>query len=96
MSDPYRVLGVPVTADDQAIRAAYLALIRDYPPERDRRRFERVRSAYEAISSARGRLAHALFDKTVPTPEDVLAALEADFQPRPVNERHLRRVLGAK
>lgn len=96
MSDPYRILGVPTTADDETIRAAYLALIRDCPPERDRKRFERVRTAFEAVSTARGRLAHALFDKTIPTPEDVLAAVAAAFQPRPVDERHLRRVLGAK
>lgn len=96
MTDPYRILCVPVTADDESIRAAYLAAIRDCPPERDRQRFERVRAAYEAIASVRGRLSHALFDKTVPTPEDVLAAVGADFQPRRVDERRLRRVLGAK
>lgn len=96
MTDPYRILGVPVTAGDEAIRAAYLAAIRDCPPERDRRRFERVRAAYEAISSVRGRLGHALFDKSVPSPEDVLDAISGGFQPRRVDERRLRRVLGAK
>lgn len=96
MTDPYRILGVLATADDEAIRAAYLAAIRDCPPERDRQRFERVRAAYEAIASIRGRLSHALFDKTVPTLEDVLATVDADFRPRRVDERRLRRVLGAK
>lgn len=96
MTDPYRILGVPATADDEAIRAAYLAAIRDCPPERDRQRFERVRAAYETIASVRGRLSHALFDKTVPTLEDVLDAVDAGFQPRRVDERRLRRVLGAK
>ncbi len=96
MTNPYRILGVPVTADDEAIRAAYLAAIRDCPSERDRQRFEQVRAAYEAISSVRRRLSHALFDKTVPTPEDVLDAVNAGFQPRRVDERRLRRVLGAK
>ncbi|MBI5438396.1 MAG: J domain-containing protein [Nitrosomonadales bacterium] len=93
MTDPYRILGVPVTADDEAIRAAYLAAIRNCPPERDRKRFERVRAAYEAVSSVRGRLSHALFDKSVPSPEDVLDAVVAGFQPRRVDERRLRRVL---
>lgn len=96
MSDPYRILGVPATADDDAIRAAYLAAIRDCPPERDRLRFERVRAAYEAIATVRKRLSHALFDKSVPTLEDVLDAVNADFRPRRVDERRLRRVLGAK
>lgn len=94
MSDPYRILGVPATADDESIRAAYLAAIRDCPPERDRKRFERVRAAYESIATVRGRLSHALFDKSVPTPEDVLDAVDAGFQPRRVDERRLRRVLG--
>lgn len=93
MTDPYSILGVPATADDEAIRAAYLAAIRDCPPERDRQRFERVRAAYETIASVRGRLSHALFDKTVPTLEDVLDAVDAGFQPRRVDERRLRRVL---
>lgn len=96
MTDPYRILGVPVTAGDEAIRAAYLALIRDCPPERDHRRFERVRAAYVAIASVRGRLSHALFDRTVPTPEDILGALETGWEPRRVDERRLRQVLGAK
>jgi DnaJ-class molecular chaperone len=62
MIDPYRVLGVDLTASDEAIRAAYLAAIRESPPERDRERFESVREAYEAISNQRRRLAHELFD----------------------------------
>lgn len=96
MTDPYRILGVPATAGDEAIRIAYLAAIRDCPPERDRQRFERVRAAYEAIASVRARLSHALFDKVVPSPEDVLSAVGTGFQPGRVDERRLRRVLGAK
>lgn len=96
MTDPYRIIGVPVTADDEAIRAAYLSAIRDCPPERDRQRFERVRAAYEAVDSVRGRLSYALFDKSVPSPEDVLDAVSSGFQPRRVDERRLRRVLGVK
>ena len=94
MTDPYRILDVPVTADDEAIRAAYLAAIRDCPPERDRPRFEQVRSAYEAIATLRKRLAYELFDMTPPTPMDVLGAM--DLQPSRVDEARLRRVLGAK
>ena len=96
MSNPYRLLGVPVTADDAAIRAAYLIAIRDCPPERDRHRFERIRAAYESIGSVRQRLSYALFDTTVPTAEDVLAAINSDLQPQRVSERSLRLVLGAQ
>lgn len=98
MTDPYRILGLPAstTTDDEAVRAAYLAAIRDCPPERDRLRFEAVRAAYETLATERGRLSHALFDKTPPTGEDVLNALSAGFQPRRPDERLLRRVLGVK
>ncbi len=72
MSDPYSVLGVPVEADDGAIREAYLTALKACPPERDQRRFEAVRIAYEAIRTRRDRLARELFDTTPPTVSDVL------------------------
>jgi len=106
MTDPYRMLGVPAllhettsqdAADyDEVIRQAYLAAIRACPPERDRQRFEQVRAAYEAIANARARLGHDLFDAAAPTPEDLLAALQADFQPQLPSAQRLRRVLGGK
>jgi curved DNA-binding protein CbpA len=94
MTDPYRQLGVPETADDDTIRAAYLAAIRACPPERDRLRFEQVRAAFEAISSEPRRHAHALFDTQVPTAQDVLEALSVDWRPSHPSEATLLRVLG--
>lgn len=96
MTDPYRVLGVPPTAHDEAIRAAYLAAVRAHPPERDRQRFEQVRAAYEAIASPQARLAHELFDTGAPGAAEILDAAGADFQPRHPDLQRLRRVLGAK
>jgi DnaJ-class molecular chaperone len=94
MTDPYRHLGVPETADDDTIRAAYLAAIRACPPERDRLRFEQVRAAFEAISSEPRRDAHALFDTQLPTVQDVLQALSAHWRPGQPSEATLLRVLG--
>lgn len=96
MTDPYRLLGVPETADDDTIRAAYLAAIRACPPERDRLRFEQVRAAFEAISSEPRRHAHALFDTQTPTVQDVLEALNADWRPGHPSEAALLRVLGRR
>ena len=96
MIDPYRLLGVPDTADDAAIRAAYLAAIRACPPERDRQRFEQVRAAYESIAIERDRLAHALFDTTAPTVQEVLQIVTADWRPGRLDEPRLRRLLGGK
>ena len=96
MTDPFRLLGVPETANDEAIRAAYLAAIRACPPERDRQRFELLRAAYESIATERDRLAHALFDTTAPTVEDVIDILSADWRPARPDEQRLRRLLGRK
>jgi DnaJ-class molecular chaperone len=96
MTDPYRLLGVPDTADDEAIRSAYLAAIRTCPPERDRQRFEQVRAAYESIATERDRLAHALFDTSAPTVQEVIEILSADFQPSRPDEQRLCRLLGGK
>ena len=96
MTDPYRLLGVPETAADDTIRAAYLAAIRACPPERDRLRFELVRAAFEAISSEPRRHAHALFDTQVPTVQDVLESLSADWRPGHPSEATLLRVLGRR
>ncbi len=84
MSDPYVILGVAPDADDTAIQAAYLAAVKACPPERDARRFEAVRRAYEAIRTRRDRLAFELFDTTPPTPMEILdraAPLKASERP---------------
>ena len=94
MNDPYRILGVPATADDDSIRAAYLAAVRACPPERDRQRFEEVRAAYEAIASEPRRLTHSLFDTDAPTLHDLLEALSAEWRPGHPTEAALYRVLG--
>lgn len=84
MSDPYLILGVAPDADDDSIQSAYLAAVKASPPERDARRFEAIRRAYEAIRSRRDRLAFELFDTTPPTPMEVLeraAPLKAGERP---------------
>lgn len=94
MTDPYRQLGVAETADDSTIRAAYLAAVRACPPERDRQRFEQVRAAFEAISTGPRRLAHALFDTTAPTLQELAEALVSQWQAGAPTEPTLYRVLG--
>lgn len=84
MPDPYLILGVASDADDEAIRAAYLAAVKACPPERDPARFVALREAYEAIGNRRARLAHELFDIRPPTVEDVLeraAPVEVGLRP---------------
>lgn len=93
MRDPYRVLDVARDADDAAIHAAYLELVRHHSPDRDPGQFERVRTAYEAIRDRRSRIAHALFGTEPPTVEELLAMLiERAAKTRPDAEE-LRRAL---
>jgi curved DNA-binding protein CbpA len=76
MSDPYLTLGVAPDADDDDVYAAYLAAVKANPPERDPRRFEALRAAYEALRTRRARLAQALFDQSPPTLTDLLDRAE--------------------
>jgi DnaJ-class molecular chaperone len=56
MRDPFTVLGVDETAGDAEIRQRYLALVRDYPPDRAPERFQEYRAAYESLIDERKRL----------------------------------------
>ena len=82
MSDPYLILGLPPDADDDAVHAAYLAAVKASPPERDPRRFESLRAAYEALRTHRARLAQALFDRSPPTLTDIMDRADPVGAPR--------------
>ncbi len=56
MPDPFTTLGVDEDATDAEIRRRYLALVRDFPPDRAPERFRAYRAAYEALSDERKRL----------------------------------------
>ena len=56
MRDPFTVLGVTDEADDTEIRRRYLALVREFPPDRAPERFQELRAAYDALSDERKRL----------------------------------------
>ena len=56
MRDPFTVLGVAEDASDEEIRRRYLALVREFPPDRAPDRFQDYRTAYEALSDERKRL----------------------------------------
>src|SRR4249920_2129058 len=70
--NPFTVLGLEETADDDEVRAAYLAAVRRSPPDRDPEGFRRVREAYEAVRDEDRRLALRLFG---PAPLDRLEGL---------------------
>ena len=53
--DPRQVLEVEAEAGDEEIRAAYLRKVKEYPPDRSPREFERVRDAYDMLRDPRRR-----------------------------------------
>ncbi len=59
--NPYTVLGVGPEADDNQIRAAYLARLKQFPPDRAPVEFERIRDAYELLRDQRKRAQYKLF-----------------------------------
>jgi curved DNA-binding protein CbpA len=58
--DPRQVLEIGPEAGDEEIRAAYLRKVKEHPPDRAPREFERVRDAYEALRDPRRRTRHLL------------------------------------
>lgn len=61
--NPYAILGVPRTADDEDIRRAYLDLVRRYTPETHPDRFERISEAYRILKDEESRLRYFLFNE---------------------------------
>ena len=53
--DPRQILGITLEAGDEEIRAAYLRKVKEHPPDRSPREFERVRDAYEELRDPRRR-----------------------------------------
>ena len=80
--NPFETLGLDETADDAAVRAAYLAAVRAHPPDRDSEGFQRARAAYDAIRDEDRRLDLRLFG---PPPLERLEALLDAF---PDERRH--------
>jgi len=80
MKDPYLILGLlerkaDPALDDAAVKAAYLGLLKRYPPERQPQRFQQVRKAYTQLETRQQRLHHALFDLTLPDRQDLITVL---------------------
>lgn len=46
--DPYLILGVPREASEAEIRARYLELVKQFPPDRAPDKFREIRAAFEA------------------------------------------------
>ena len=96
--NPYLVLGVPLDADDQTIRRAYVDSIKLAPPDVDPTRFQAVNTAYELIKNEANRHRHTLFDITPPgdSPLDVfMRFLQLRRQPQALPFETMKELLRA-
>src|SRR5260370_14182485 len=77
--DPRQVLEIEAEAGDEEIRAAYLRKVKQYPPDRAPREFERVRDAYEMLRDPRQRTRLMLL---AADPKQPLASLLDGLKPQ--------------
>ncbi len=76
MIDPYEVLGVSAEATEEQIRQRYLALVREFPPEQEPKRFAEVRAAYDQLRDPVASMERRLFNLTAVDTFDTLLAAE--------------------
>jgi len=73
MLNAFITLDLPLDASDQKIRDRYLALIKQFPPEKAPDRFHIINNAYESIKDKRTRVNTHLFSALIShNYEDVL------------------------
>jgi hypothetical protein len=53
--NPNEILGVPSNASEEEIRVAWLAKVKEFPPDRSPAEFERIRDAYDTLRDPRKR-----------------------------------------
>lgn len=74
MRDPYRVLGIPPSANQHQIRKAYRRKVRRYHPDVNHephalQRFQAVQRAYETLNDPRKRAEHYRYRRAAPSAE---------------------------
>jgi curved DNA-binding protein CbpA len=82
VDDPWAVLGLAGDAGDEEIRAAYLAKVKEHPPDRSPEQFERIRDAYDLLRDPRRRAQRQLLWAGLPPTAKLVSLLpkEADHR----------------
>jgi DnaJ-domain-containing protein 1 len=75
------ILGVAASASEEEIRAAYLAKVKEFPPDRSPEEFEKIRDAYDKLRDPRRRAQAMLLSTEFQEP---LVRLIEDRKPRRV------------
>lgn len=77
-ADPFKTLGISPDSTEDEVRARYLTLLKQFPPEREPERFQEIRAAFEASKDPLATAIHLLVppDDTYPEWSDVLKEQE--------------------
>lgn len=95
MANPYEVLGLPGDADDAAVRAKYLQLTREFPPESHPEKSAAIRTAYEQLKDLNARVNFRLFNATKTESLDaILEEVRCQRPKRRVTVNDLFRIAG--
>ena len=73
-ADPFQILGISPDSSEGEVRARYLELVKQFPPERDPDKFREIRAAFEASKDPLAVARNLLIppDETFPEWTDVL------------------------
>ena len=93
MIDPFQLLGVAESASEKTIKAAFLAKVREFPPERSPKKFQAVRDAYELIKTEKLKLAYQLFHNPEIDGDIVCRSLVEKLRPGRPSEEEFKRML---
>lgn len=63
MTNPYRLLKIEDSADNQQIREAYLQRVREFPPDHYPEEFQQVQEAYHSIKDEMSRIKYQMLVK---------------------------------
>jgi len=58
--DPFTLLGIAQTADDEQVKAAYFAKIKQFSPEHHPAQFKQIQTAYQQLKNSTGRIKMSL------------------------------------
>ena len=72
--DAREVLGIPLNAGEEEIRAAYVQKVKEHPPDRAPEQFEKIRDAYETLRDPRRRMRDMLLSADPEAPLTTLIA----------------------
>ncbi|MGH8476478.1 MAG: J domain-containing protein [Methylococcales bacterium] len=93
MINPFALLQVSESANDEEVRSAYLARVREFPPERSPKQFQAIREAYERIKTEKARLTYVYFDSPEIGPETVCRNLMDSRSPKRPDEFQFKKML---